>query len=378
MEPAKDRVEWVDTLRFLGILAIYIGHFGPISGKVYPFVFTYHVPLFFFVSGFFTTNLKKSILLYTKEKLLQLMLPYLVFAALAMVYYTLAGNWELPQILDAGKTFVFGIRNQVYAASLWFLPCLFFISVANYIIVKLTKSRFASFAVAAACWELTQSGIMHNPLNQPTWFMNVDSALYYYLYFALGSLLYPLINVRFSSMTVGVKSLSVVIGALSIVVTIVTYQNGNGWCLAQVFAYVPALLEVREAVVSLFHVILALVIIHANILIAKATAHVALLPKLGRETLVFCGTEQVFKDGLVQCLAIVGVTCNLSNSFRVIAYSLLLLMVSYFTVVRLLVTYFPEWVGRGFQVRPQSATIVMESRGVDDRHHAESPIVQHA
>ena len=47
------RIAWVDVFKFLGIWAIYIGHFGEAAGKVYPFVFTYHVPMFFFAAGFF-------------------------------------------------------------------------------------------------------------------------------------------------------------------------------------------------------------------------------------------------------------------------------------------------------------------------------------
>ncbi|EII8191729.1 acyltransferase, partial [Shigella flexneri] len=44
----KTRHDWVDALKFLGIFAIYLGHLGLGAGKLYPFVFSYHVPLFFF------------------------------------------------------------------------------------------------------------------------------------------------------------------------------------------------------------------------------------------------------------------------------------------------------------------------------------------
>ncbi|EHD6281987.1 acyltransferase, partial [Shigella flexneri] len=50
----KIRHDWVDSLKFLGIFAIYLGHLGLGAGKLYPFVFSYHVPLFFFAAGFFT------------------------------------------------------------------------------------------------------------------------------------------------------------------------------------------------------------------------------------------------------------------------------------------------------------------------------------
>ena len=40
-----NRYEWVDVLRFLGIFAIYLGHFENKAGKLYSFVFSYHVSL---------------------------------------------------------------------------------------------------------------------------------------------------------------------------------------------------------------------------------------------------------------------------------------------------------------------------------------------
>jgi len=43
---ATYRYEWVDVLKALGIFSIYLGHFGKATGKLYPFVFEYHVPLF--------------------------------------------------------------------------------------------------------------------------------------------------------------------------------------------------------------------------------------------------------------------------------------------------------------------------------------------
>ena len=48
----KERIAWVDILRFLGMTLIYWGHLGT-SGNVTLYIFAHHVPLFFFISGFF-------------------------------------------------------------------------------------------------------------------------------------------------------------------------------------------------------------------------------------------------------------------------------------------------------------------------------------
>ena len=51
----RQRIQWVDTAKFLGIFAIYLGHFAEASGNALDFVFSYHIPLFFFLSGCMST-----------------------------------------------------------------------------------------------------------------------------------------------------------------------------------------------------------------------------------------------------------------------------------------------------------------------------------
>lgn len=53
---ANKRIEWLDTLKLIVIFYIYLGHLGKDAGKLYPFVFSFHVPLFFFISGLFFSD----------------------------------------------------------------------------------------------------------------------------------------------------------------------------------------------------------------------------------------------------------------------------------------------------------------------------------
>lgn len=46
----KNRIEWIDTAKGIGIILVLLGHadFEPFSKIIYMF----HIPLFFFISGF--------------------------------------------------------------------------------------------------------------------------------------------------------------------------------------------------------------------------------------------------------------------------------------------------------------------------------------
>ncbi|EIX7714958.1 acyltransferase family protein, partial [Shigella flexneri] len=95
----KTRHDWVDALKFLGIFAIYLGHLGLGAGKLYPFVFSYHVPLFFFAAGFFTIKKNDlSIFDYIKSKFYRLMIPYFTFAFTILIINTINSGETIDYI----------------------------------------------------------------------------------------------------------------------------------------------------------------------------------------------------------------------------------------------------------------------------------------
>ena len=56
----KERIKYLDIAKFIGIFCIYLGHFGEQAGYAYNFVFWFHVPLFFFLSGISETFSKDT------------------------------------------------------------------------------------------------------------------------------------------------------------------------------------------------------------------------------------------------------------------------------------------------------------------------------
>ena len=78
------RVKWIDVLKCIGIFEIYLGHFGEAAGKLYPFVFTHHVPLFFFISGCVENYNKDAVWKTVQKKFITLLVPFYF-----LVYYLL-------------------------------------------------------------------------------------------------------------------------------------------------------------------------------------------------------------------------------------------------------------------------------------------------
>lgn len=340
----NDRIAWVDILRFLGIWAIYIGHFGDKAGRAYPFVFSYHVPLFFFAAGFFSFRyLKDPPLTFIKKKTLQLMLPYVVFSLMAMVVFTLYYDWDILQAKDALTGFMLGIRDQIIAGSLWFLPCLYIINISDYFITRLFKSKTVSLMISLIAFMASQTLLSNNPATDPSWFMGLDSALFYYIYYSLGSLVFPVLK-----KTVTTISQQILIGGLSImaiIVTILTYFQAPYWLMGKIIMFSP-ILNTFQLSIAFYNLFLALVIIYCNVVIAKLLAPVSFLGELGRETLAFCGTEDIAKIAITQLLAMINLKVRLITPFVTIAFSLITLIISKFTLVEFLNSYFPWTVGK--------------------------------
>ena len=72
----QERIKWINMAKFFGIFAIYVGHFGAAAGNAYDFVFAFHVPLFFFLSGC-TERLssEKNLGKYLMKKVKTILLP---------------------------------------------------------------------------------------------------------------------------------------------------------------------------------------------------------------------------------------------------------------------------------------------------------------
>lgn len=71
----KERVRYFDIAKGVAILCIIAGHMG--NTAINKFVFTFHVPIFFLISGYFLTN-SMSIKCFVTKKYRQLIRPYII------------------------------------------------------------------------------------------------------------------------------------------------------------------------------------------------------------------------------------------------------------------------------------------------------------
>ena len=135
----KTRIAAIDIAKGIGIILIIIGHCVYFGKFAHNWIFTFHVPLFFILSGlFFRESDLKSISI---KKGTQLLRPYLVFVLIGFALTLLIPQWRQ-------KLTLIGILEDIFLAwpetvnvsSVWFLVCLF-VTMLMLDIVLLVKRK---------------------------------------------------------------------------------------------------------------------------------------------------------------------------------------------------------------------------------------------
>ena len=122
------RIDYIDEIRGVAILLVVMGHIIQfngikISNPVFEFIYSFHMPLFFAISGYITqkvTNITntKQYILFLKKKFIALIIPLFTWSLIVNKFF-LKEEWNTLNWSD--------IHNILISPGLWFLQVLFVI-----------------------------------------------------------------------------------------------------------------------------------------------------------------------------------------------------------------------------------------------------------
>lgn len=190
------RQNWVSALKGLAILAVVIGH---IATPLTKFVYAWHVPLFFFVSGFFLISKESwSLQRATIKDIQRLILPFIGFASIALCFELLKRSllhgytFATPTIRlrdEISGTFLWMDMEQMhhYGFVLWFLPALFWGKLIARLLIGTIQSTFLALVVVGALFTLGAFVKVNLPFG-------FDQGMIAALWVLCGYFLYPLLR----------------------------------------------------------------------------------------------------------------------------------------------------------------------------------------
>lgn len=328
MPDQKERALWVDGLRFVCVPLIFFVHDGLPGGPNLAYIgLGAGLPAFFWASGLFAGRAAQRPLgEVAARRAWQLLVPYGVFGTLTLLVCALWDPLLRPRLPAEFLRLVLGRRNDLFAAALWFLPCLWCVNVVYRALLQPLKNRWLRLALAAAVslaarlwWE------------EPVAVFSLNMAARYLVYYALGDVLSPWLLPRPAGT---VRAVGAVFGAAGLALCGRVYAAGPAVLAG------PAPGSRLSAAAASFAVAVC-----GTALLGWAGAVLGRCPPLaflGRHTLLLCCTEALAHPLLDRLLALLGIRLHPQSLIGRLAVTALLM--AFIAVVFVLpVTHFCPW-----------------------------------
>lgn len=168
MEENKQRVLWIDQLRGIAIFLVILGHVE-LPDKINGLIYSFHMPLFFIITGLTMKNkklLQINMKKYVISQIKHLLIPYFWMSFMMYpLWYLVSCYWEensvtVPQVLKG----IF-LGNSLICVStsnaLWFVLVLFLAKILYAILCKLTngnRRKLRMLVILSAVLGLAEQG----------------------------------------------------------------------------------------------------------------------------------------------------------------------------------------------------------------------------
>lgn len=181
------RIEWIDIAKGIGILLVILGHSVKFGGAIHNLIFSFHMPLFFVLSGI--TYKQKDNKTFICMKLKTLIMPYIIFSLIGFVLSVMIPSWRNGlSIKTVIKDIYLTSPNAVNVSSIWFLVSLFWVVIVFNFIQKFNKN--IQYIIIGVC--LVLGFIYSNRIHMITFLpegrlpFNIDTSLIALTFFAAG------------------------------------------------------------------------------------------------------------------------------------------------------------------------------------------------
>lgn len=175
-------------LQCFGILLVVLGHSGENIPYLSKWIYSFHMPLFIFISGYLLDYTSKNgidkinLFNFINKKIKRLLIPYFVISSLAYVPKYLLGKFALRPLELTFSGYVHGFLypwdNPIIF--FWFLPTLFFIMIITIFLAKLFNDKIKVMLLVTFLISILSKKYIHIE------FLNIKGILNYLFFFILG------------------------------------------------------------------------------------------------------------------------------------------------------------------------------------------------
>lgn len=144
----------IDLTKGIGIFLVILGHNeSPLTAYIYSF----HMPLFFLISGMFHSS-EKNYTIFMKKKIKSLLIPYISFSIPLFLFWVVIGRKFGESVIKNTPishsmvgilvgTDIAGFSSVEWGTPLWFLLCIFVVNNIFFYISKLSNTNIIIFNI---------------------------------------------------------------------------------------------------------------------------------------------------------------------------------------------------------------------------------------
>lgn len=152
----RERKNWADIAKGIGVFLVVLGHMPTISTIIRAWIFSFHMPLFYFLSGYFYCSEEHAILRYVGKQAKATLIPYLYFSVVFIVLdYFIIQNGEQATRIKIWNTLIGQGGNDI----LWFFVSLFWVKTIFHVLRKAKGYRYLLAVIVTANAYLLMNGI---------------------------------------------------------------------------------------------------------------------------------------------------------------------------------------------------------------------------
>ena len=183
-----ERVNWVDNAKGIGILLVILGHLPWVTKGMHHYIYSFHMPLFFVIAGFFLTSSieQMNIRTFLYKRMRSLVVPFVIFGIFSATYSYILRRYGLSD--GSLYNYVDGIADALFFCKEnfgpWFLICLFISTLFSWLIFKY-GGRYKQFYFVLVT--VLGSSLISTKVVLP---LTIDIALFVVIFVGIGHLYY--------------------------------------------------------------------------------------------------------------------------------------------------------------------------------------------
>ena len=153
----RNIIKEISIAKGIGIVLVVMGH-RPYNGLVQSIIYSFHMPLFFLISGYLYNDKYNNLFEYVKKSAKTILLPYLYACVFYIIVYYVIGR-HCGEDANDYREFNYALYAIIYGnykalffnGVLWFLPCLFINNILLCIILKYIKFKEVALVILCIC-----------------------------------------------------------------------------------------------------------------------------------------------------------------------------------------------------------------------------------